>query len=184
MAITNLTAKRLGKFEVQVTATSSLTGAVYYYWFLDGLFIGVTEVNTRTVYLQDAAQAKLAVVDSNTQVNDPSTLVPEMWPGRRELWFVRSTGADHYLLEQQKNGGEWEQVCSHWPNTDQWDYTIQLASLEDLATYVWRIVPVDAAGNRGSARVLESERIVRAPDAPNYTISFDPGTANVTFSSA
>ena len=56
--------------------------------------------------------------------------------------------------------------------------------LDDLSTYTWRVIPVNTAGNDGTALTIGPELIVRTPDAPNIEIVFDSGTTRVTFSEA
>ena len=92
--------------------------------------------------------------------------------------------AAQYRVEQQQDGGDWEQIALVFAETRRWDYTTMTDRLDDLSDYAWRVVPVDAAGNDGTAITLTAETIVRTPDAPRVSVTFDPGTTKITISEA
>jgi hypothetical protein len=56
--------------------------------------------------------------------------------------------------------------------------------LDDLTTYTWRVIPIDAVGNEGTPLEIESESVVRRPDPPAFTATFDDGTSTVEFAEA
>ena len=185
MTITNYNIQRIENI-TEVTVTSSLSGTIYFHWWLDGIYQGMTESATRGFFLPVGEQARVEVIDSNSAAFDPVASAPAAYPPRRSLFWIRSLAADvlRYRIEQQKDGGGWTTLgyVDHLPAG--WSYSHLTDRLTDLSTYAWRIVPVDAAGNDGTSLSLGSEKIVRTPDAPGFAIAFDEGTTKVTFSAA
>jgi len=175
-----------------VIVTSDLSGTIYYHWYLDGVLVASTEGLDESEFwfqLEQGEQARLEVLDTNDADFDAVANAPAGWPARRLLWWVRSLDAstDHYRVEQQQDGGDWSTVAlvprdSLGPDT--WHYQLLSDRLDDLSDYAWRIVPVDAAGNDGDSTLIGPERIVRAPDAPDCTITYDADTDKVTFAAA
>jgi len=161
-----------------------LTGTVYYHWYLNGVYVGVTRSPRRSFYVADEEQADIEVIDTIDVDFDPVASAPAAYPDRRTLWWVRSVdaaGAESYRVEQQKDGGNWTEVATLDALEGQWTYEYITARLDDLASYAWRVIPVDRAGNDGTAITLDAELVVRTPDAPEYTATFDSGTDRVTF---
>jgi hypothetical protein len=62
-------------------------------------------------------------------------------------------------------------------------YTWKTRWLEDLTTHQFRIIPVDAAGNQGTALSF-SVLMSRHPDVPQVGYAFVPGTGKVTINQA
>lgn len=102
----------------------------------------------------------------------------------KTIWWVRSLASDvaEYRVEQQKDGGAWTVVATVPAIAGRWTYQQITDQLVDLASYAWRVVPVDTAGTDGTPIVIPAERVVRTPDAPDFTVSYDAGTQRVTFS--
>jgi len=169
-----------------VTVTTSLGGTVYYHWFLDGVWVGQTTTNYRSFGLAADEQARIECVPSHDAYFDWAAHSPATPAARVLLWWIRSsdTGVKQYKVEQQKDAGDWTTIATVAHQDDQWDYRLTTPRLDDLGSYAWRITPVDAAGNEGSATALDARTIVRTPDAPNFAIAFDDGTTKVTFSEA
>ena len=105
-----------------------------------------------------------------------------IFAARRELWWTRSTESDvaFYRVKQQRAAAGLATIAEP-PATDEWSYRTTTPRLDDLTNYDWEILPVDAAGNEGTALVIQQEQVVRTPDAPDFTVSFDGGTTRVTF---
>ncbi|MBX3465276.1 MAG: hypothetical protein KF878_00065 [Planctomycetes bacterium] len=183
--ITAVTYERLGD-TTRVYATSDLAGAVTYHWYLDGAWLGATSSPWRDVQLPPGDQARVDVVDTTDPDHDPIANAPAGFPARRSLWWVRSLDADasHYVVEQQKDGGDWATVARVVQAPEAWSLAWLSGRLDDLALYAWRVTPYDAAGNAGTARVFGPERIVRRPDAPDFALAFDDETARVTIGAA
>lgn len=177
--ITDLTVRRQGDLVI-LTAASDLAGTVVYHWFLDGLWIARTTSPTYSLTLLE--QARIDVVDTLDAAADPAALAPTSYPARRRLWWVRSLAGDvdHYRVEQQAGGGDWQTLAEVAHDDELWSYDVLTVRLEDLTAYTWRIVPVDRAGNDGTPLVIGPELIVRRPDAPEYQVTFNSGTGRVT----
>ena len=89
-----------------------------------------------------------------------------------------------YRVDQRQSLGEWETIAEVASLGSTWEYSCVTPRLQDLATYEWRVVPIDAVGNEGTPLVIDSESVVRRPDPPAFTATSDDGTARVTFSEA
>lgn len=185
MAIATQTIRVSGN-EVTVEVTSTLSGTVYFHWYLDGIWQGRTLSGRRMFYLDAGDQARVDVLDTNDAQFDAVANAPTQYPARRLIWWVRSLAADvdHYRVEQKKAGGSWEAVAIVSHREDRWDYSVISERLDDLTQYTWRVVPVDVAGNDGDPVTIGPEQIVRRPDAPNFEITYDSGTRKITFSEA
>lgn len=166
-----------------VTVTSSLAGTVYFHWYADGTYLGATEGPSRSFFVEEGEQLRVEVVDTTDADFDPVAGAPAAYPARRTLWWCRSIDADvdHYRIEEQVDGGDWSTIGLVPHDDATWQYELVTERLDDLADYAWRVVPVDRAGNDGTAIALRTERVVRTPDAPDFTATFDPDTTRVTF---
>jgi hypothetical protein len=171
-----------------VTVVSSLTSPVYFHWFVDGEWVGVTRDDpSYALRVAPGEQLRVECVDTNDADADPDSLAPaDQAPATRLLWWVRSlaTDLDHYRVEQQAAGGDWELLATVAHDGRTWSYEHRTGRLTDLTAYAWRVVPVDRAGNHGTPVATEAETIVRTPDAPEFTISFDAETGRVTYAEA
>lgn len=167
-----------------VSVTSDLAGAIWYFWYLAGAFVAATQRNTYTFLLQPAEQARVEVIDTNDPDFDPIAHAPAGYPARRSIHWVKSqeTDASSYRVEQRKNAGAWSTIGTIYAKPEKWSLVLLSPILEDLAVYEWRIIPIDQAGNDGTAIALAAETIVRTPDAPNFAAAFSQATGRVTFS--
>ena len=180
--ITSYTVSRTGDTSI-VRVSSSLTAPIWYWWFLDGAFVNVTRAAQYTFVLTPGEQATVECIDTSDNVQ-PSA--PAGYPATRTIRFVTSLADTiaRYCVQQQKNGGAWETIGYVQDNPGGWSYSVQTDMLDDLATYAWRVIPIDTAGNQGTALALGSELIVRTPDAPDFSFTFNAGAATVTFGAA
>jgi len=185
VAITAYNSTRLGNLTT-VEVTNDLSGTVYFHWYLDGCYQGQTTAASWTFYLPTGDQARVECLDTTDADFDPVAGAPDAYPPRRTLWWVRSQAADvdHYRVEQKKDAGDWSTIARALPEPTQWAFTLLTGRLDDLATYQWRVVPVDRAGNDGTPITLDAHKVVRTPDAPDFSISYNSGTTKVTFSAA
>ena len=169
-----------------VTATSSLSGTVYYHWYIDGAWIDCTTTNVYTFVLEYGEQVRISVLDTDDPDFDAIANAPDGYPARRTISWVQSDDDDvaKYRIEQRQDFGDWVTLGHVAHDDTQWAYRYLTGRLTDLATYEWRVVPIDSAGNDGTHYQFDPVTIVRAPDSPNFTISFDSGTAKVTFAAA
>ena len=184
MTVTAYNVTRLGNLSV-VEVTSDLAGSIWFFWYLDGCYVARTTAPTYTFEIPTGDQARVECLDSNDAEFDPVANAPDAYPPRRSLWWVRSVEAvDHYRLEQNADGAGWSIMARVWPRPGQWDFSYLTGRLTDLASYQWRVVPVDAAGNDGTPLELDAHTVVRTPDAPAFAIAFDEDTTEVTISAA
>jgi len=185
MSITALTTCRVGGV-TRATATSDLSGTVYFHWYLDGVCVASGTLASHCFALPVGRSARLAVIDTTDADFDPVANAPDGWPAWRSLFWVRSldSGVDYYRIDQKLDAGDWSAVGRVAAVAGQWSYSYETGQLADLGTYTWRIVPVDAAGNDGTPTEIGPEKIVRTPDAPEFTATFDEGSTKVTFAAA
>ena len=167
-----------------VTVTSSLSGAVYYHWYVNGVHWAMTTTNQYSFVAVE--QLRIDVIPTNDPGFDFEANAPAVPDDLVTLWWVRSTDTDvkEYKVEQQKDAGGWSTIATVAFIPSTWDYRVETRRLDDLASYEWRVTPVDAAGNEGSTAALDARDVVRIPDAPDFDIAFDEGTTKVTFSEA
>lgn len=182
MTVTAVTYARVGDM-TRVFATSDLTDPTYH-WYLDGSWLGASLAPFRDVQIAPGDQARVDVLDTTDPAFDPIANAPEGFPARRSLWWVRSADldVDHYLVEQDQDGGGYELVGRVPQAAEAWALGWLTARLEDLSTYTWRVTPYDAAGNAGTARTFGPEKVVRRPDAPDFALSFNDTTDRLTIS--
>ena len=185
MSITSIETTRFGNV-THVVATSDLGGTVYFHWYVDGAWLGMSLGGEWDLFLPLGDQARVECIDTNDADFDAIAGAPAGWPARRTLWWVRSLAedCDQYRVEQKLGAGDWSTVAIVHQEPNRWEFSVLTDRLDDLADYTWRIVPVDLAGNDGTPIEIGPERIVRTPDSPNYTISFDTETTKVTFTAA
>lgn len=169
-----------------VRVTTPLAGDVYYYWYVDGAFVGMTTSPEYVLILPEGDQARVECRASHDASFDYATNAPATPATRSVVWWIVSTASDVaiYRVEQQKDGGAWVEIARINHDAALWDYRIATPRLDDLGSYAWRVVPVDKTGNDGAAIAEAARTIVRTPDAPDFTTTFDEGTTRVTFTAA
>ena len=180
-----LTSVRIGNI-VTITADSILTGTVYYYWYFDGTFMGMTTSNTYSVYVELNEQINVVVKDSNSALFDAVSNAPTDYPARRTIYWNPPDASDiyYYRVEQNRASAGWTTIGIIYHQARDWEYYLYTPRLSDLISYQWRIYPVDTALNDGTVITLDAETIVRKPDAVDYTHTFDEDTTKVTYTSA
>jgi hypothetical protein len=184
MAITGYDITRAGRI-VYVTVTSDLSGTVYYHWYLDGSWVAYTVEPTYVFVLETDSQAEIICQDTNDAAYDYVANAPAGWPATKTLFWTASTSTDvdHYRVEQKKDSDAWVELGTV-DDDGSWSYQYETPTLEDLASYQWKITPVDTAGNDGTAVTLGPETVVRRPDGPRYEIAYSAGTQRVSYSEA
>lgn len=192
MAITSTTSTRMGSTST-VTVTTDLTGLVYFHWYIDGEYVGMSQSSTgsssRTFAVDPDGQLYLEVQDTTDAAYDPIDNAPAGYPARRTLEWIRSfplaaNPIAHYRIEQSKNANPYTTLALVAHDERKWSYRFVVTGLTDLAYYQFRIVPVGANGNDGDALVLSREQMVRHPDAPNFSATFNAGARTVTIGAA
>ena len=189
MTITGYTTTRHGNLTI-VTATSDLAPPpIFYHWFLDGAFAASTQSSQYSFALDENEQARIEALDTLDPDFDPITdpSVPDTFAARWSIWWVRSTSGDvaEYRVEERVDTGggfgAFVSIGTIVHQDERWTYQLLTGRLIDLATYEWRVIPVDLAGNDGTPITPDQEQILRIPDSPNFTIFFDIGRQRVRF---
>jgi len=185
VAITGYTRARVGNL-TRVTVTSGLSGTIYYHWYIDGAWVGSGRSPTRTFHLPADDQVVLVCQDTNDADYDPVAEAPAGWPARRTLYWLRSVdpAIAAYRIEQNRAGAGWVTLGIVRQDGTRWEHQLLTPRLDDLIVYQWRVVPMDAAGNDGTALTIGTETVVRTPDAPAFAATFDEETTQVTLAAA
>jgi hypothetical protein len=186
MAITFQKSVRIGDTTI-VTVTSSLTGTVYFHWYVDGVYVGVTTSGTKSLFLPVGGMARIEVVDTNSAAFNPLAAPPAFYPAKYTLHWVRSLATDvaEYLVEVDKNGAGWVTLARVPHSDSQWDYQVLSERLDDLSNYNFRVSAIDAVGNAGSPiQTSVPFLIVRVPDSPRWSFTWDSGTQRITYAAA
>jgi hypothetical protein len=178
MAITAIDQSRSGS-TVTVTATSSLTGTVYFHWYSDGRYVGGGVSASRTFALPAGEQARVDVIDTNDADYDAVANAPAGFPRRVTVEFVGSPDTDisHYIIEQNN-----DDVARLTATDRNWLYRWTSPVLPDTqgaSQNEWTVRAVNRAGNE-SATVDVTEEIARLGDAPDWSMSYDQPTNKIT----
>jgi hypothetical protein len=108
--------------------------------------------------------------------DDESTPTEGAFPGWLLLFWQSASGVESYRIEEY-SGGDW--VARRTLLADgRLYYRYRTAVLADDTTHQWRVVPVQG-GNDGTPLSF-SALVVRHPDAPTASYSYDAGTGLVT----
>jgi hypothetical protein len=188
-----LTVRRIGHL-MQVAIVSNIHLSMgSFHWYRDGTYIGSTGIPSRTFRLEAGEQARIDVIASSDPGFDPQSQPEENQPSPRRIleWFRSlSSDAGNYIVEQatSEDGESWtsaEKIREIRHDGNRWGYRATTDILSDITHYRWTIIPVDVVGNEGTAgQTIGPEHIVRRPDAPDFTVSFDPGDSKVTFTAS
>ena len=185
MAITAYTMTRFGT-TTTVEVTSDLSGTIFYHWYADGAYLGMTTTPARTFALEYDEMIRVECQDTTDADYDPIANAPDGWPARRSIFWTRSTDTDAagYRVEQKAGAGDWTEIGRIHQNATAWSFAVLSPRLTDLTVYQWRVVPMDAAGNDGTPITLDAETVVRTPDAPDFEFTYDEDTDQITFAAA
>jgi hypothetical protein len=180
MSVT-LTTSSIGGTTV-ITATSSLTPPVYFFWFLNGIYLGMDADGSWTFSPEAGEQCFVEVHDDTSATWDPTTFVSAAAPSRKLLQWIRSLDATcaAYELQQAENGGAWETIATIEADPLTWQYSFTTEPLSDLQSYAWQVTPLDAAGRAGTAAAIAAETIVCNPPAPAWAASFASGALTIS----
>ncbi len=168
MSVTISNVQQVGRYTWRVTWSSQ--DSPTYYVYRDGRLVATTPQTTMSFVLQPGDRLSLEVFDVSS--DRPAGAFPD----RLTLGWYQVTGAAYYRIDEYY-GAEWVERVR--VTADQWYHTWTSRVLEDLTTHQFRIVPVDAAGNEGSA-TTRSALMVRHPDPPTASYAYDNGTGKVT----
>jgi len=189
MSITSYSQSRMNGTTL-VSVASDLAGVVYFHWYVDGNYRGPTTsddgTSSRSFLLQAGQQNRVEVLDTTDPDFDPIANEPESYPGSRTIAFIRSVDpvVSFYRIDEFTGHG-WSPLFSIPSDPGKWEYRVVITGLADLTAYRWRVTVVDAYGNDGDSLEVNggnADSVVRWPDAPDFSLSFDTGTTQVTFS--
>lgn len=164
----------------RVSWTSTETAPVTFRVFRDGQqissFTSPDQSGEITVSVPPGEHVVIDVLDTASQV--PA----KVFPARMTVHWESVSDAVKYRVE--------EFVASVWTlrqeivDSGAGAYTWLSRDLEDVTTHQFRVIPVDAADNQGTALTF-STLMVRYPAPPDVTFSYDgAGPKTVTISAA
>jgi hypothetical protein len=104
------------------------------------------------------------------------------WPARRVLQWLRSIDptTDHYRIQQQQDGGDYELVATVVASPHRWRYELITPQLDDGSTYAWRVQSRGATGRSSTIVSIAAEKVVRTPDPVNFTLSVSSARVTIT----
>jgi hypothetical protein len=115
------------------------------------------------------------------EVLDVSTDVAEEgFPDHLVLGWTVASDAAYYRIEQYV-GAAWVAVATVAASTDPWQSYATVA-LADETSHQFRVIPIDAAGNDGTATAF-TKLLVRYPEIPDVDFAYDgavAGTVTIT----
>lgn len=161
---------------VELSWSSDLGGTPTFYLWQWGDLVIITTDTGRQFTIAAGEDLILDVFDSAS--GEPDAYVSN---GRATLCWWPVSGAAQYRVD--------EYVASVWTErgtvADNGEGFFAWTSrvLEDVTTHEFRIVPLDSAGNTGTATTF-SKLMVRIPDVPSVSYAYDSGTAKITVSDA
>jgi hypothetical protein len=181
MTITTRTMQQIGDVAF-AACTSSLPNPTYY-WFVDGIFRTKTTVPRYVVTVPAGAYHAVDVIDSTDSAYDPYAAETEQGAARRMVFTpVAGTDATSWRVQQQPSGGDWSTVRTVHVRDGVHTYEVITPRLDDGATYTWRAVPYDAAGNDGTPVTVHTEAVVRKPEPVYWTGLYSSGSNSIAIS--
>ena len=144
--------------------------------YLDGQLIS-EQTSEEYILRMDGSAAPIV------EVLDVASDVPaDAFPGYLRLGWAAHDDAAQYLV-QKYNGASWDTIATFAADASKAWWTYNTPGLADETSHQWRIVPVDAAGNEGTA-VSFTVLMVRNPDPPEVNYAYSAGTGKVTIAAA
>jgi hypothetical protein len=175
MAITSLTCTRTGPSSARLTFTSSLATPTFYVW-RDGRLLGATENGFWDVLVMAGEYPVFEVFD------DAATPPLSRFPDHVDVqWFTGGALVAHYLVEQLVDAA-WL-LRARIAESGKGYYHWLSPRLADDTTYQFRVKAVSTIGAESLAASL-TILLVRVPDPPAVTFTYDADTGLVTLSAA
>ena len=170
MIVLPVTYEFISPTQIRFTYSSDLDSPRFYV-YVNGDFVGETFDTTYDVPVPPGGQVQFDVFD------DPDDEPEEYFPAQLTLRWLGRDGATAYRVEEYA-GGSWAYratIVAHAANL----YRYTTRSLDDVTTYQFRVVPLDAEGRSGTVLPFTVE-MVRYPDAPSQEMTFVSGELYIT----
>lgn len=173
MAVTITSRKWRGPRAYEITYESDLTStdAPVFYIYVDGAFVARTRATTHILHIPRGEAPTIEIADS--PVTTPASV-----PGKAELAWYAVTGAVAYRVEEYVDSAWVARATIRDTNAVRGHYQWRSRFLEDATEHQFRIIPIDAGGNEGTART-HTILMVRRPDPPVVTVAYN-GSATPT----
>lgn len=145
-----------------------------YYEYVDGVLMNVSTSTTRDLWLAPGEVVQFEVLDS------PSVMPQPAYPSRAWLsWYADTLEpAASYRIEELIDA-EWVTAGTVFPGVGQTYFTWLSRVLEDDNVHHFRIVPVAFNKEEGLPLRLVVP-MVRRPDPPAWSGTYDDNTGNLT----
>ena len=142
-----------------------------YYIYRDGVLSEVGPAEDRTFFVGADSQVQIEILD------DAGATPAEAFPGNAPISWEPVDGAVKYRIERREDP-DWVEVQTL--NATKWTtFQYQSPTLDDVTEHKFRVIPIDIGDIDGSAREF-SFFMVRRPDRPLVTYTYDEGTAKIT----
>lgn len=163
--------RRIDRNTVRITFSSDLGGTPTFFIYVDGKLVSEQQHTDYIVYLSAGHSPHIMILDAL----DAEHI--ERFPGRIMAQWSDTAATDHYRLE--------EFISAAWvlrakiPDLGESLFKWFTRYLEDVATHQIRLIPVGTNGNQGTA-ISVGILMVRFPDIPDVSYTYNSGDAKVT----
>ncbi len=166
---------------VEITSTtwlltwSSSLGSPTYRIYRDGVLVSTQTTTEYTLTISDGYAPVIEILDDATEAQPA-------FPGVLVLGWRNDADAAQYKIEEYA-AGVWVLRETVVLDSEVAWQSYTTPALADETSHTWRVTPVDAAGNSGTA-ISFVVLMVRHPDVPDVLMTYSSGTAQVTVSAA
>lgn len=144
--------------------------------YQDGVLISTQTDTSITVHVSSGSLPVFEILDDSEAVPEPG------YPAYSVLSWALDADASAYRIERY-NGATWDEVVLLSPDLTTSFQSWQSSTLDDLSTTQYRVLAIDAAGNEGSPTAI-TVFMVRHPDPPAVSMTFNSGPRTVTIAAA
>ena len=145
--------------------------------YVDGILVSTQIGSEYTIAYEEGSNPVIEVLDEAAAVPSPA------FPRYLVFGWAGDPDADRYLIEKNEGAGfvTVETIANDLSRA--W-MTYSTGTLADETTHTWRITPIDAAGNSGTA-VTFVTLLVGYPTPPDVNFTYNgSGAGTVTISAA
>jgi hypothetical protein len=154
------------------TFSSDLGGTPTFYIYIDGVLNETTTATTKLVQIQYDREFQIEILD------DVNAVPAEAYPDFARISWEPVANAAKYRIDQWDGVSAWDELAVIL-DTNQNTFVYDTQKIDDVTDYTFRIVPLNSADIEGSPREFNLF-MVRRPDRPNVTYTYDNGTAKIT----